>query len=136
MKRSGERKTKWVQETNLPGKDVRRAKTRAQWRRWLTRSLSHDISNALSRSCNSFFKDWRYGDGMDLSRRRAALMMMKLTVCAYRSMANQFGLHLLVKEYLSKPNTEMVAAADDRLHLARKSTFRFGSPGTERAMGS
>jgi len=54
MKRSGERKTRWVQETNLPGKDVRRAKTQAQWRRWLTRSLSHDISNALSRSCNSF----------------------------------------------------------------------------------
>ncbi|KAL3572297.1 hypothetical protein D5086_026201 [Populus alba] len=34
-----------------------------------------------------FFKDGRYGDGMDLSGRRAALMMMKLTVCAYRWLA-------------------------------------------------
>ncbi|KAJ6879855.1 hypothetical protein NC652_033245 [Populus alba x Populus x berolinensis] len=37
MKGSGERKTRWVRETNLPGKDVRRATTRAQWRRWLNK---------------------------------------------------------------------------------------------------
>ncbi|KAJ6873317.1 hypothetical protein NC651_032249 [Populus alba x Populus x berolinensis] len=50
-------------------------------------SILHQSGGMEGLRLSCVFKDGRYGDGMDLSRRRAALMMMKLTVCAYRSMA-------------------------------------------------